>query len=147
MDRADTLQPRLGPLVPKTQRHGIYNCGHTGMSPIYDHVHNESTRHIGRGGERNDDRRPRRRPRCSTTRMAGWIWFGWSDNVAKPTVSLGHVRNAVVASCDAWACRTGRLAEHTRQATVLVITAGVAGLIAESMSATALWCSTMGSAR
>lgn len=41
-------------------------------------------------------------------------------------MSLGHVRNAVVVSCDEWACRTGRLAEHTRQATVLVITAGVA---------------------
>jgi methylenetetrahydrofolate dehydrogenase (NADP+) / methenyltetrahydrofolate cyclohydrolase len=49
--------------------------------------------------------------------------------VGKPTVSLGYARNAVVVSCDEWASRTDRLAEVTRQATVLVVATGVAGLI------------------
>ena len=44
-------------------------------------------------------------------------------------MSLGYVRNAVVVSCnerDRW---TRRLAQNTRQATVLVVAARVAGLI------------------
>lgn len=57
------------------------------------------------------------------------VVVGRSNNVGKPTVSLGYARNAVVVSCDEWASRTGRLAQHTRQATVLVVATGVAGLI------------------
>lgn len=54
---------------------------------------------------------------------------GRSNNVGKPVASLGHNRQAVVLSCDEWASRTGRLAELTRRADVLVVAAGVAGLI------------------
>jgi methylenetetrahydrofolate dehydrogenase (NADP+) / methenyltetrahydrofolate cyclohydrolase len=57
------------------------------------------------------------------------VVVGRSSNVGKPAVSLGYARNAVVVSCDEWASRTGRLAELTRQATVLVVATGVAGLI------------------
>lgn len=54
---------------------------------------------------------------------------GRSNNVGKPAVWLGAERGAVVVSCDEWASRTGRLAEHTRLADVLVVAAGVPGLI------------------
>lgn len=54
---------------------------------------------------------------------------GRSNNVGKPVASLGHNRQAVVLSCDEWASYTGRLADLTRRADVLVVAAGVAGLI------------------
>ncbi len=54
---------------------------------------------------------------------------GRSNNVGKPVASLGYNRQAVVLSCDEWASYTGRLAELTRRADVLVVAAGVAGLI------------------
>jgi len=57
------------------------------------------------------------------------VVVGRSNNVGKPTVSLGYARNAAVVSCDEWASRTGRLAEHTRLADVLVVATGVVGLI------------------
>ncbi len=57
------------------------------------------------------------------------VVVGRSNNVGKPAVSLGYARQAVVLSCDEWASRTDRLAELTRQATVLVVAAGVPGLI------------------
>lgn len=57
------------------------------------------------------------------------VVVGRSNNVGKPTVSLGYARNAVVVSCDEWASHTGRLAEHTRLADVLVVATGVVGLI------------------
>jgi len=43
--------------------------------------------------------------------------------------SLGYVRNAVVVPCEERDSRTRRLAQHTRQATVLVVAARVVGLI------------------
>ena len=54
---------------------------------------------------------------------------GRSSNVGKPAVSLAYARQAVVISVDEWASRLGRLAELTRQADVLVVAAGVPGLI------------------
>lgn len=54
---------------------------------------------------------------------------GRSSNVGKPAVSLAYARQAVVISVDEWASRLGRLPELTRQADVLVVAAGVAGLI------------------
>lgn len=44
-------------------------------------------------------------------------------------MSIGYTREAVVVSCDEWASRTGRLADVTRTADVLIVAAGVAGLI------------------
>ncbi len=57
------------------------------------------------------------------------VVVGRSNNVGKPAVSLGYARQAVVLSCDEWASRTDRLADLTRQATVLIVAAGVPGLI------------------
>jgi len=54
---------------------------------------------------------------------------GRSNNVGKPLISLAAERGAVVVSCDENASRTGRLAQYTRLGDVLVVAAGVPGLI------------------
>ncbi|MCI2422132.1 bifunctional methylenetetrahydrofolate dehydrogenase/methenyltetrahydrofolate cyclohydrolase [Saccharopolyspora sp. K220] len=57
------------------------------------------------------------------------VVVGRSNNVGKPAISLAYDREAAVMSVDEWASREGRLGWHTRQADVLVVAAGVAGLI------------------
>lgn len=57
------------------------------------------------------------------------VVVGRSNNVGKPAISLAYDRQAAVMSVDEWASREGRLGWHTRQADVLVVVAGVAGLI------------------
>lgn len=54
---------------------------------------------------------------------------GRSDTVGKPAVSLGFARGATVISCDKNASDSGRLAEYTGQAEVLIVAAGVPSLI------------------
>ena len=54
---------------------------------------------------------------------------GRSSNVGKPAVSLAYDRQAAVQSVDEWASRTGQLGLHTRRADVLIVAAGVPGLI------------------
>jgi methylenetetrahydrofolate dehydrogenase (NADP+)/methenyltetrahydrofolate cyclohydrolase len=54
---------------------------------------------------------------------------GRSSNVGKPSVSLAYDRQAAVQSVDEWASRTGQLGLHTRRADVLIVAAGVPGLI------------------
>jgi methylenetetrahydrofolate dehydrogenase (NADP+)/methenyltetrahydrofolate cyclohydrolase len=54
---------------------------------------------------------------------------GRSNNVGKPVVSLAYDRQAAVESVDWWASRAGRLGWHTRRADVLIVAAGVPGLI------------------
>ncbi|MDQ0808508.1 methylenetetrahydrofolate dehydrogenase (NADP+)/methenyltetrahydrofolate cyclohydrolase [Streptomyces sp. B3I7] len=57
------------------------------------------------------------------------VVVGRSDNVGKPAVALAYDRQAAVESIDIWASRTGRLGWHTRRADVLIVAAGVPGLI------------------
>jgi methylenetetrahydrofolate dehydrogenase (NADP+) / methenyltetrahydrofolate cyclohydrolase len=57
------------------------------------------------------------------------VVVGRSNNVGKPCVSLGYDRQAAVASVDEWASITGRLGTITRRADVLIVAAGVPGLI------------------
>ncbi len=57
------------------------------------------------------------------------VFVGRSNNVGKPAVSLGFARDATVVSCDEHAYNAGRLAEFTKQADVLMVAAGVPGLI------------------
>lgn len=57
------------------------------------------------------------------------VVVGRSNNVGKPAVSLAYARQASVESIDGWASRTGQLGRHTRRADVLIVAAGVAGLI------------------
>jgi methylenetetrahydrofolate dehydrogenase (NADP+)/methenyltetrahydrofolate cyclohydrolase len=54
---------------------------------------------------------------------------GRSSNVGKPAVSLAYSRQAAVDSVDEWASRTGQLGWYTRRADVLIVAAGVPGLI------------------
>lgn len=62
-------------------------------------------------------------------RRSSVVVVGRSANVGRPAVSLAYARQAVVMSVDEWASRLGRLAELTAQADVLVVAAGVPGLI------------------
>jgi methylenetetrahydrofolate dehydrogenase (NADP+)/methenyltetrahydrofolate cyclohydrolase len=57
------------------------------------------------------------------------VVVGRSNNVGKPAISLAYDRQAAVESVDSWASRAGRLGWHTRRADVLIVAAGVAGLI------------------
>jgi methylenetetrahydrofolate dehydrogenase (NADP+)/methenyltetrahydrofolate cyclohydrolase len=57
------------------------------------------------------------------------VCIGRSNNVGKPAMLLAMARNATVISCDVHTSRAGRLLDLTRQADVLVVAAGVAGLI------------------
>ena len=54
---------------------------------------------------------------------------GRSNNVGKRAVSMAYDRQAAVESVDEWASRSGRLGLHTRRADILVVAAGVPGLI------------------
>src|SRR5918992_2364268 len=57
------------------------------------------------------------------------VIVGRSNNVGKPAASLAFARNTTVVSCDEHAYNAGRLAEFTSRADVLIVAAGVPGLI------------------
>ncbi len=57
------------------------------------------------------------------------VVVGRSNNVGKPAISLAYDRQAAVESVDEWVSRSGQLGWHTRRADVLVVAAGVPGLI------------------
>jgi len=57
------------------------------------------------------------------------VVVGRSANVGKPALHLGLSRHATVISCDEHTHRAGRLREYTRAADVLIVAAGVPGLI------------------
>jgi methylenetetrahydrofolate dehydrogenase (NADP+)/methenyltetrahydrofolate cyclohydrolase len=57
------------------------------------------------------------------------VVVGRSNNVGKPAISLAYLRNATVISCDEYTSYAGRLAEHTKEADVLIVAAGVPNLI------------------
>lgn len=57
------------------------------------------------------------------------VVVGRSNNVGKPAVSLGYDRPAPVLSIDEWSGTPDRLGWYTRQADVLIVAAGVPGLI------------------
>lgn len=63
------------------------------------------------------------------------VLVGRSNNVGKPALWLGLARNATVSSCHHFTSEAGRLAEHTRRADILVVAAGVPGLVHGSMVA------------
>ncbi|MQA63964.1 MAG: bifunctional 5,10-methylene-tetrahydrofolate dehydrogenase/5,10-methylene-tetrahydrofolate cyclohydrolase [Actinophytocola sp.] len=58
------------------------------------------------------------------------VLVGRSNNVGKPAVLLGLSRNATVISCDAHSFKAGLLYEHTSNADILIVAAGVPGLVA-----------------
>lgn len=61
------------------------------------------------------------------------VLVGRSNNVGKPAAILGLARNATVISCHKHTYDAGRLAEHTRTADILIVAAGVPGLITGDM--------------
>ena len=67
--------------------------------------------------------------RVAFYRRSAIVVVGRSNNVGKPAMSLGMARGAVMISCDEHAFAAGRLAEHTRLGDVLIVAAGVPGLI------------------
>ncbi|HEX5938577.1 MAG TPA: tetrahydrofolate dehydrogenase/cyclohydrolase catalytic domain-containing protein [Actinomycetota bacterium] len=58
------------------------------------------------------------------------VVVGRSDSVGKPAASLGLQRNATVVTCHS---RTADLPSFTRQADILIVAAGVAGLVTGDM--------------
>ena len=61
------------------------------------------------------------------------VIVGRSNNVGKPAAILGLARNATVISAHKHTADAGRLAEHSRLADVLIVAAGVPGLITGEM--------------
>jgi methylenetetrahydrofolate dehydrogenase (NADP+)/methenyltetrahydrofolate cyclohydrolase len=61
------------------------------------------------------------------------VLVGRSANVGKPAAILGLARNATVISCHKHTDVHGRLAHHTLDADILVVAAGVPGLIRGDM--------------
>ena len=61
------------------------------------------------------------------------VLVGRSNNVGKPAAILGLQRNATVISAHRHTSDAGRLADHTRRADVLIVAAGVPGVITGNM--------------
>jgi methylenetetrahydrofolate dehydrogenase (NADP+) / methenyltetrahydrofolate cyclohydrolase len=61
------------------------------------------------------------------------VLVGRSNNVGKPALWLGLARGATVVSAHHFTSAAGRLAEHTTRADILVVAAGVPGLIGGDM--------------
>lgn len=57
------------------------------------------------------------------------VLVGRSNNVGKPAILLGLNRNATVLSCDVHSYKAGLLYEHTARADILIVAAGVPGLV------------------
>ena len=57
------------------------------------------------------------------------VLVGRSANVGKPALWLGLARNATVVSCHQYTSQVGRLAEHTLRADILIVAAGVPGVV------------------
>jgi methylenetetrahydrofolate dehydrogenase (NADP+)/methenyltetrahydrofolate cyclohydrolase len=57
------------------------------------------------------------------------VVVGRSPNVGKPAIALGLERGATVVSCDVHSYASGLLYQHTRAADILIVAAGVPGLV------------------
>ena len=57
------------------------------------------------------------------------VVVGRSNTVGKPAQWLGLERNATVITCHSYTAKAGRLPEFTRQADILIVAAGVPGLV------------------
>ncbi|MDQ3867783.1 MAG: bifunctional 5,10-methylene-tetrahydrofolate dehydrogenase/5,10-methylene-tetrahydrofolate cyclohydrolase [Actinomycetota bacterium] len=61
------------------------------------------------------------------------VLVGRSNNVGKPALWLGLGRNATVVSAHAYTSQAGRLPDHTLRADILVVAAGVPGVVDGAM--------------
>ncbi len=57
------------------------------------------------------------------------VLIGRSNNVGKPGTLLALARNATVVNCDVHSYKAGLLYEHTSRADILIVAAGVPGLV------------------
>ena len=57
------------------------------------------------------------------------VLVGRSNNVGKPALWLALARGATVVSCHRFTSLAGRLGDHTTRADILVVAAGVAGVV------------------
>jgi methylenetetrahydrofolate dehydrogenase (NADP+)/methenyltetrahydrofolate cyclohydrolase len=67
--------------------------------------------------------------RVAFYRRSRIVVVGRSNNVGKPAIALAYAREAAAESVDKWASVGNQLGLHTRRADVLVVAAGVPGLI------------------
>lgn len=67
--------------------------------------------------------------RLAFYRRSRIVVVGRSNNVGKPVISLAYAREAAAESVDRWASMNNQLGWHTRRADVLIVAAGVPGLI------------------
>jgi methylenetetrahydrofolate dehydrogenase (NADP+) / methenyltetrahydrofolate cyclohydrolase len=61
------------------------------------------------------------------------VLVGRSNNVGKPALWLGLARGATVVSCHHFTSQAGRLADHTRRADIVIVAAGVPGVVTGDM--------------
>jgi methylenetetrahydrofolate dehydrogenase (NADP+) / methenyltetrahydrofolate cyclohydrolase len=61
------------------------------------------------------------------------VLVGRSNNVGKPALWLGLARGATVVSCHHFTSQAGRLAEHTSRADIVIVAAGVPGIVTGDM--------------
>ena len=61
------------------------------------------------------------------------VLVGRSNNVGKPALWLGLARGATVISCHRLTAQAGRLEEHTSQADILVVAAGIPRFVTGAM--------------
>ena len=61
------------------------------------------------------------------------VLVGRSNNVGKPALWLGLARGATVISCHRLTAQAGRLEEHTAQADILVVAAGIPRFVTGAM--------------
>jgi methylenetetrahydrofolate dehydrogenase (NADP+)/methenyltetrahydrofolate cyclohydrolase len=57
------------------------------------------------------------------------VLVGRSNNVGKPALWLGLARGATVVSCHHFTSQAGQLAEHTLRADIVIVAAGVPGVV------------------
>ncbi len=61
------------------------------------------------------------------------VLVGRSNNVGKPALWLGLERNATVISCHRYTSDAGRLADFTKMADILIVAAGIHGIVQGDM--------------
>jgi methylenetetrahydrofolate dehydrogenase (NADP+) / methenyltetrahydrofolate cyclohydrolase len=61
------------------------------------------------------------------------VLVGRSNNVGKPALWLGLARGATVVSCHHFTSQAGRLADHTLRADIVIVAAGVPGVVTGEM--------------
>jgi methylenetetrahydrofolate dehydrogenase (NADP+)/methenyltetrahydrofolate cyclohydrolase len=134
----------LRPLPPQVSEAGLYRT----LDPLKDveAVHPDNAGLLALGEPRFTpstpasiffllDRYVERSGRALATFYNGLdlVLVGRSNNVGKPALWLGLARGATVVSCHHFTSQAGRLAEHTLRADIVIVAAGVPGVVTGEM--------------